>query len=240
MDFGTGASQFNARIAAGTSGGSIEVRLDSITGALAGKLTVTPTGGWQTFTTQTCPTTNTAGLHDVFLVFRASSGLACNINKFDFATSCTNSTTSFIGTNTTGNTYQWQLSTDSVHYNNISNSALYSGVNLDTLTLTNPPTFMYGDMYRCAITKSGVTTYSSINTLKFTATWTGAVSTDWSTAGNWSCNVVPDAHTDVIINTGLTNYPIINSSAICRSITANQNASVQVNSSHALQVAGPQ
>src|ERR1700751_5619811 len=132
------------------------------------------------------------------------------------------------------------IETDSVHYNNISNGALYSGVLKDTLTLNNPPTSMYGDLYRCAITKAGVTTYSSINTLKFTATWTGAVNTDWATAGNWSCNVVPDAHTDVIINTGLTNYPIINSSAVCRSITAYQNSSVQVNGNHALQVTGPQ
>jgi beta-glucosidase len=240
VDFGTGASQFNARIAAASSGGSIEVHLDSTTGALIGKLTVTPTGGWQTFTTQTCPVTNATSVHDVFLVFRTSSSLSCNINKFDFATSCTNSTTSFIGTSTTGNTYQWQLSTDSVHYNNISNSSLYSGVTADTLTLTDPPTSMYGDLYRCAITKAGVTTYSSINTLKFTATWTGAINTDWATAGNWSCDLVPDAHTDVIINTGLTNYPIINSSAVCRSITAEQNSSVQVNSSHALQVTGPQ
>jgi beta-glucosidase len=240
IDFGTGTSQFNARIAAGTSGGSIEVHLDSLNGVLAGKLTVTSTGGWQTYTTQTCPVTNTAGLHDVYLIFRTSSGLSCNINKFDFATSCTNSTTSFIGTSTTGNTYQWQLSTDSVHYNNISNSSLYSGVMADTVTLTNPPTSMYGYLYRCAITNGGITTYSSVNTLKFTATWTGAVNTDWATAGNWSCTIVPDANTDVIINTGLTNYPIINSSAICRSLTANQNSSVQVNSSHGLQVTGPQ
>ena len=46
--FGTGATSFTARVASATSGGRIEVRLDSATGPLVGTCTVAGTGGWQT------------------------------------------------------------------------------------------------------------------------------------------------------------------------------------------------
>ncbi len=39
--------------------------------------------------------------------------------------------------------------------------------------------------------------------------WTGAVSTDWNTTGNWDDNNIPLLTTDVTIPSGLTNYPVI-------------------------------
>ncbi len=50
----TGASSFNARVANAGSGGSIQIRLDSTNGTLIGTCTVSPTGGWQTWSTATC------------------------------------------------------------------------------------------------------------------------------------------------------------------------------------------
>ncbi|MCD8411293.1 T9SS type A sorting domain-containing protein [Tenacibaculum finnmarkense] len=38
-------------------------------------------------------------------------------------------------------------------------------------------------------------------------TWTGATNNDWDTNTNWDNNVVPPNSTDVIIPSGLTNYP---------------------------------
>lgn len=40
-------------------------------------------------------------------------------------------------------------------------------------------------------------------------TWTGAVSTDWSTPSNWSPAVVPTATIDAVVPSGLTNYPFV-------------------------------
>jgi hypothetical protein len=41
------------------------------------------------------------------------------------------------------------------------------------------------------------------------SSWTGTTSTDWATATNWASNIVPTSgSSDVIIPTGLTNYPI--------------------------------
>ncbi len=43
---------------------------------------------------------------------------------------------------------------------------------------------------------------SGINSFAATWTWTGAVSTNWNTAGNWSPALVPSSGNDVVINGG--------------------------------------
>jgi len=72
VDFGTGASSFDARVASATAGGNIELRLDSAKGKLAGTCTVAGTGGWQTWTTKSCPVSGATGVHDLFLMFTGS------------------------------------------------------------------------------------------------------------------------------------------------------------------------
>src|SRR3954469_13276094 len=47
VGFDTGATSFSARVASAGSGGRIEVRLDSASGAVVGTCTVPGTGGWQ-------------------------------------------------------------------------------------------------------------------------------------------------------------------------------------------------
>ncbi len=44
--------------------------------------------------------------------------------------------------------------------------------------------------------------------------WTGAVNTDWNNQGNWSCNTIPSLTSDVLIPSGLSNYPILNTGAV--------------------------
>ena len=45
VDFGTGATSFDARVASSTSGGNIELHLDSLTGTMIGTCAVSGTGG---------------------------------------------------------------------------------------------------------------------------------------------------------------------------------------------------
>ncbi|GIH03080.1 hypothetical protein Rhe02_11470 [Rhizocola hellebori] len=78
--FGTGAASFTARVASAGSGGNIEVRLDSATGTVVGTCTAPGTGGWQTWTTITCPVNNTTGTHDLYLRF--TGGI--NLNWWQF------------------------------------------------------------------------------------------------------------------------------------------------------------
>jgi hypothetical protein len=97
-----------------------------------------------------------------------------------------------------GNTYQWQLSTDSVVFTNITNNANYNGTNDSILHLMNIPSAWYGYRYRC-IVDNGI---SNFVTIKFSNEWTGAVSNVWEDPANWLCGAVPDINTDVLINSG--------------------------------------
>ncbi|GIE16815.1 glycoside hydrolase [Paractinoplanes ferrugineus] len=84
VGFGAGASSFTVRAASGASGGKVEVRLDSPTGTLAGTCTVPGTGGWQAFSSVTCPVSGATGTHDLYLRFTGGSGYLMNVNWWQF------------------------------------------------------------------------------------------------------------------------------------------------------------
>ena len=129
----------------------------------------------------------------------------------------------------TGTNYQWQLSTDSVNFNNINNNSIYSGTNTDTLHLANAPSSWYGYQYRCVVDGN----YSSIFTLRFTDYWTGAINSAWENPGNWGCGTLPDANTDVIINSGTA---IVNSNATIRSLSLAPSVNLTVHSGFKLTI----
>ena len=84
VDFGAGAARFEARVASATSGGNLQLRLGSPTGALIGTCTVPGTGGWQTWTTVSCNVSGATGVQDLYLVFTGGSGFLFNINWWRF------------------------------------------------------------------------------------------------------------------------------------------------------------
>ncbi|MEU4574250.1 family 43 glycosylhydrolase [Nonomuraea sp. NPDC023979] len=85
--FGNGASSFTARVASATSGGRIELRLGSATGALVGTCAVTGTGGWQNWASVTCPVSGATGTHDLYLRFTGGSGYLLNLGWWQFTPS---------------------------------------------------------------------------------------------------------------------------------------------------------
>lgn len=126
---------------------------------------------------------------------------------------CAGSTIS-IPSNISGSTYQWQVNTGS-GFTNITNNAVYSGAATKTLTLSNLPSSYYGYQYRAVINGSA---YSQVYTARFTATWEGTVNNVWENASNWSCGILPDANTDVLINAGKTNYPQLGANTSVRTV----------------------
>ncbi|HEY9063088.1 MAG TPA: family 43 glycosylhydrolase [Pseudobacteroides sp.] len=89
VNFGTGAVSFDARVASATSGGKIELRLDSPTGTLVGTCDVTGTGGWQTWTTKSCKVNGVTSIHDLYLKFIGGSGYLFNVNWWKFSSAST-------------------------------------------------------------------------------------------------------------------------------------------------------
>jgi enterochelin esterase-like enzyme len=85
IDFGSGAASFQARVASATSGGNIEIRLDSTSGPVVGTCSVNGTNGWQTWTTNSCNVSGATGVHDLYLKFTGGSGYLFNLNWWKFS-----------------------------------------------------------------------------------------------------------------------------------------------------------
>ena len=68
-------------------------------------------------------------------------------------------------------------------------------------------------------------------------TWLGNTSTDWNTASNW-CGGVPTSSTNVVINSGASNYPNLSSGAdgVANSITINSGGSLTISGTETLTI----
>lgn len=74
VDFGKGASEFSASVAAGIDGGILEVHLDDMKGPLITQIDVPRTGGWEEFKTFTSKIKEqVSGVHDVYFVFQGKN-----------------------------------------------------------------------------------------------------------------------------------------------------------------------
>jgi hypothetical protein len=88
VDFKTsGPKLFEARVASGTNGGSIELRIDSLSGQKIGTCTFTGTNGWQSWVTKSCEIIDVTGKHDLFFRFTGGNSLLFNFNWWRFTAS---------------------------------------------------------------------------------------------------------------------------------------------------------
>lgn len=125
----------------------------------------------------------------------------------------------------------------------VNNPVIYSGGGLlgQTFTITNPPTSFYGYKYRCRILTNsfgGIIIYTEYKTLKFSNTWEGTLSVNWNEAANWSCGVLPDENTDVIIPAGTAFSPLVNANVSCRSVSIRNGAVLNVGTGYKLNITG--
>ncbi|MER6790230.1 glycoside hydrolase family 43 protein [Streptomyces sp. NPDC000658] len=84
VGFGAGASSFSARVASANAGGTVELRLGSPSGTVVGRCGVPNTGGWQAWTTVTCPVSGATGTQDLYLRFTGGSGYLFNVDWWQF------------------------------------------------------------------------------------------------------------------------------------------------------------
>lgn len=104
-----------------------------------------------------------------------------------------------------------------------------------TITITGPVTnqtltLVSMSLGPCSSAISGIATVT-VNT---TTVWTGAVDNQWSTSGNWSCGILPNASTDVVINNGTVQVSGIN--ALASSVSLNGTSVLTVNSGNNITV----
>jgi len=87
VDFGTPtAATVTTRLASAANSGTIQYRLDSVTGPIIASTPVSGTGGWQNWVSVTSTLSGAAtGRHSVFITFTGPGGDFVNINWFRFA-----------------------------------------------------------------------------------------------------------------------------------------------------------
>lgn len=84
VDFGTGATGFEARISSAESGGKIEIRLDELYGTTVASIPVSGTGDWNKYTDIKASVEGLKGKHDLYLFFSGGGGYLFNIDSFVF------------------------------------------------------------------------------------------------------------------------------------------------------------
>jgi hypothetical protein len=150
---------------------------------------------------------------------------------------CIGSSVQFTVANQPGYNYQWQVNTGAGFVNLVNNGS-YSGVNSAVLTINSPTTTMAGYHYRVVQTNVNESILSQEFILKFTSQWVGGISSNWHTAGNWSCHTVPDSNTDVIVKSGTSFQPVVSASAACHTLNLYEMAQLLIRTGFGLQVAG--
>jgi hypothetical protein len=90
---------------------------------------------------------------------------------------------------------------------------------------------------RMAYSPIDIGCYASTITISRPIFWSGTVSSVWENPANWVGGQLPDINTDVIINSGLQNYPVVSSNAICRSLTMKLGAILTVMTGYKLTIA---
>lgn len=106
------------------------------------------------------------------------------------------------------------------------------------------PSFNYtlanAGVYTVQVTTGGCSTTAStlVQTSTNAGQWTGNISNDWATAGNWCTGVVPSATTDVVISASATQMPIITTAVVCRNLTVQSGATLTTALAGTLSIAG--
>ena len=140
-------------------------------------------------------------------------------------------------TDVLGTAYQWQKN-DGIGYVDINDGALYNNTSTQKLTVIAPAGNTTGTLFRCKITTGVTVLYGAENTLRFYNRWLGTASNNWQNPANWSCGVIPDQYTDVIIPSAKTTYPFTNANNSIRRLQSEAGANITISSGTNLIIVG--
>ena len=206
-----------------TNNTSTSVRLVAPAGGSTGPISVTTAGG-----------TGSSPLPFTYLVPTTLSTDALVASQY-CAGSTINVPFTAAGSYLAGNFFTAQLSDASGAFGSgTANLGTLTGTASGTISGTIPAGTPGSSLYRVRVVASSpATTAANSQPLSITAAgavaWLGGVSTDWFTAGNWSCGQVPTATDNVTIGAGATYYPLVTgSSATVRDLTVAAGASFAV------------
>lgn len=158
---------------------------------------------------------------EVLVLYNSPDGAGSNMPV------CAGNTLNLSATTVAGATYAW------------------TGPNGFTSALQNP-SLTYAavneGIYTVQVTVAGCSTpsiaYVRVSSTATAGQWTGNVSTDWATAGNWCSGIVPTAATNVTIPAGATRMPLISTSVNCNNLVISTGATVTTSGTGTLNISG--
>ena len=115
-----------------------------------------------------------------------------------------------------------------------------SGASSNQITLSAATNAQSGNITVKVISTCGTSQSSQLAVVVSTAgKWNGVIDSNWNNPGNWDCNIIPDSATNVLITSGLTNYPVLETGATgqAKNITIDSGASLTV-SDNTLEIFG--
>jgi hypothetical protein len=117
---------------------------------------------------------------------------------------------------------------------------LYNTTGLTAAWNTATPTLAAPGLYRLVVNNAGGCRDTAFANIKLeVATWTGTISNNWHTAGNWNINKVPTSLTHVIINSGTPNNCVISTAnATAASVQLRNGATLSTSNGMTITVTG--
>ncbi|MCM8570151.1 T9SS type A sorting domain-containing protein [Gramella jeungdoensis] len=201
-------------------------------------------GSTETRTTDNCDFGTEEDLEDNIESFppEYTEKLNCyNVEDPTDESACIGDSVTFSVNDIVGVNYQWQLKpTSGTDYTDI-------GTNSSSITLPDVTTSMSGNLYRVVVRNQDTTAAGckltvsnpASLTVKTNNEWTGSINSDWNTAENWLCNYIPNLTSDIIIPSGLANYPVLNTgdAGKVKDLILETGASIQI-INNTLEIAG--
>ena len=237
----SGIYTVNFRVATVQNNVQFQIKLGA---AILGTMNVPNTGSWSNWVT--VPVTNvslTAGAQTIRIL--STSNESCNFNWMDWVlTAASTAPVADAGSPQTivsPLANQVTLSGSGTANNGGSIiSHIWTKFSGGSATITDPSSYSTNvtglsvgtHVFRLTVTQDDNQTATAdvtitVNPALPTANvWTGAVNTTWENPGNWSCGWMPDANTDVFVNSGTV---VVNSNAICRTLTIMPGVNFDVN-----------
>ncbi|MCW3110203.1 MAG: C-terminal target protein [Segetibacter sp.] len=154
------------------------------------------------------------------------------INANDTLATCSTDTNEIntIQTDIIGSTYRWQKF-NGKSFVNIYDDINKSGTTTHALHIKNAGLSVL-EKFRCIV--NGI---SSVDFVLLKGNqWTGKLSSDWNDPQNWSCAKVPDGNTDVLIDGGRINNPVLNNNGECHSIKILSGGTLHISSGYNLTI----
>jgi hypothetical protein len=218
------------------------------------------TGTPATYTITWNTAANTAGLVNVTTTSLAGSPISFPVAASVAAGTYTGTLAVAAGScASAGNTFTMTVNTPPSAPTGTATQILCSGATVASLSATGTSILWYaaasggsslatstvlvnGAHYYASQTVSGCESAARLNVTALVVaagSWIGTTSTNWFTTTNWCGGTLPTATTDIIIPSGLTNYPSIGTTgAVCRNITIESGASLTITTTNTLTVSG--